>query len=452
MRMLPFLTFAVLALYVTSGAKAQSMTEQRAEEVADSIHRVYDRDGNLPAFEPDGGLDHYLEYAVRHSPKLESSYYRWVSELERSKYVGALPDPFLSYSRFMENVETRVGPQEHRFGLRQTYPWFGVLGARKETAFESSNAAFMRFREARLNLIYRVKSAYYELYYLGRLIQLTRENMELLTFWESVARVKYKVGLKQHPDVIKAQVELGILEDRLLSLERGLEPARANLRAALNVADATTIPVPTAIEVVETELQGDSIIRLAHSGNPGLASVKHIIEKERAGIKLAGKSSYPNFTFGVDYIITGDAIDPSMPESGKDPWSISIGLNLPIWFGKSKARKQEARARLHSAQESYDSEENQLTWMAEQKTFEHNDALRKLRLYRDGLIPKAEQSLNAFYTAYQAGEADFLSVLDAQRQLLEFQLQYERSLTDLASRKAELDMLTGNESNNIGKP
>ena len=60
-------------------------------------------------------------------------------------------------------------------------------------------------------------------------------------------------------------------------------------------------------------------------------------------------------------------------------------------------------------------------------------------------MPKAEQSLNANYTAYQAGETDFLNLLDAQRQLLDFQLQFERSRSNLAIRRAELEMISGTD-------
>ena len=77
--------------------------------------------------------------------------------------------------------------------------------------------------------------------------------------------------------------------------------------------------------------------------------------------------------------------------------------------------------------------------------FRHTDALRKTQLYRDGLVPKAEQALNASYTAFQAGETDFLNLLDAQRQWLDFQLSYQRALTDLAIARAEIEMLTGEE-------
>jgi outer membrane protein TolC len=424
-------------------AKLIGMDGSRARDVADSLSYIFDSGGGSTAFDPEGGLSHYLSYAARQNPELRASFYRWVSQLEKSGYAGALPDPMITYGKFIENVETRVGPQEQRFGLRQSYPWFGTLGARKEVAFEASNAAFKEFQANRLGLFYRVKAAYYDLYYLGRNIEITRENMELLKFWESVARAKYRVGLKQHPVVIKAQVELGKLEDKLLSLEGRLEPVRAKLRAALNIAATAMLPQPSAIEITEAELSRDSVMALAEANNPSLGAIRHVIDKAAAVVKLAGKSSFPNFTFGVDYIVTGEAPNLFMPESDKDPWGLSVGMNLPIWLGKNKAKKNEARARYRAAAERYEEAENQLTQIVELKLFEYDDALRKVQLYRDGLVPKAEQSLNAFYTAYQAGEADFLSVLDAQRQLLEFQLQYERSLTNLAKGKAELDMLTG---------
>jgi len=38
---------------------------------------------------------------------------------------------------------------------------------------------------------------------------------------------------------------------------------------------------------------------------------------------------------------------------------------------------------------------------------------------------------------------DFLNLLDAQRQLLEFQREYERSVVDLGIRRAEIEMLSG---------
>jgi len=125
-------------------------------------------------------LDDYLDLAAERSPALKSAFYNWKAAIERSDYAGALPDPLLSYGYFIENIETRTGPQNQRIGLRQSFPWFGTLGTRKEMASKSADAAYQQFESERLKLLYRVKSAYYDYYFLARDIDITRANLELM--------------------------------------------------------------------------------------------------------------------------------------------------------------------------------------------------------------------------------------------------------------------------------
>jgi outer membrane protein TolC len=145
----------------------------------------------------------------------------------------------------------------------------------------------------------------------------------------------------------------------------------------------------------------------------------------------------------MDYIATGAAISPALPESGKDAWIVNVGVDLPIWFGSNDARAAEAAAKVSAAESRYMDAQNRLEAFIEKLIFEYSDALRKLQLYRDGLVPKAEQALNTSYTAYQAAEADFLYVLDAQRELLAFELELERARSDLATHRAEIEMVIG---------
>jgi outer membrane protein TolC len=138
-------------------------------------------------------------------------------------------------------------------------------------------------------------------------------------------------------------------------------------------------------------------------------------------------------------------MNPSTPGSGKDPVMVSVGINLPIWLGKNKARKNEAVARYREAQYNLQETRNRLTSFTNETIYAYDDARRKVSLYRDGLVPKAEQSLNVSFAAYQSGEIDFLNLLDAQRQLLDFQLTLDRARTNAATRQAELEVITGHD-------
>ena len=390
-------------------------------------------------------LEDYLKLAMDRNPGLRFAFSLWTAELEKSGHAGALPDPVLSYAYYVENVETRVGPQEHRFGLRQSIPWFGTLGAKKDAASKMADVAFQKLESKRQKLFYQVKAGFYDYYFMGRNLEIAIANFELLRFWESLAQVKYQVGLSQHPDLIKAQVELGKLDDLRISLESKLDPTGARFRALLNLPDSVRLPIPDSLAVPEFALDRDAILDSIRINNPDLLALSSLIERDAANLRLANHSALPSFSIGVDYIQTGPALNPQLTESGKDPWMIGVGVSLPIWFGKNKARRSEARARLRSAQYDLENNRNQLMAYAEQVLFAYDDALRKLGFYRDGLTPKAEQSLNASYASYQAGGTDFLNVLDAQRQLLEFQLAAEREKVWLAKAAAELEMLSGIE-------
>ncbi len=399
--------------------------------------------GNLPTFDSLSSVEDYVAVAVRRNPGLRGAYHRWVADQRRTGYAGAMPDPMFMYGHMFMDFEPTSRPMEQRFGLQQSIPWFGTLGAKKAVASAAAHATFEQFDISLQRLLYDVKSAYYEYYYLGRNLQITRDNFDLMTFWESVARAKYRVGLKQHPDVIMAQVELGKLEDRVQTLEEAMVPAAARLRALLDLPNEISLSVPAALPVVEAPLVADSVIDAIIRNNPDIRALRFMVEKEKAGERVARRSSYPDFLVGVEYIEVDEAVNIHTGQTSGDSWMVTAGISLPIWFGKNAAARDEAAARHRAAEYNRHDLENSLVAAARQTLFNYSDALRKVRLYRDGLVPKAEQSLNSLYTAYQAGETDFLNLLDAQRQLLAFQLTLAREQANLAARRAQLEMMAG---------
>ncbi|MFH2050115.1 MAG: TolC family protein [bacterium] len=388
-------------------------------------------------------LENYISYAVENNPGLKAQYQSWQAEESKVSYVGGLPEPELSYSYFIENVETRVGPQEQRFGIKQSFPWFGTLGAKKEIARHNSEAVYQKYQSFQQTLIYKIKIAYYNYYLLGRQLAITKDNYQLLEFWESIIRAKYKVALTEHYDLINAQIELGKLEDQLLSLQYQTDPTIEVLRSLLNLPGDFELPLPESIELYENNLDADSVLTEVMASNPDLSAISYLIEKNKSEADLAGKSFWPNFTLGVDYIQTGEAADPSMKDSGKDPWMVNVGIALPIWFGKNKAKRNEARAQLMQTEYIHENYKNELTSYISQVLFEYHDALRKIKLYRDGLIPKSEQSLNVTFKAYETGETDFLNVLNTQKQMLDLQFKYDQAVATVAGKLAEIKMLTG---------
>jgi outer membrane protein TolC len=301
----------------------------------------------------------------------------------------------------------------------------------------------MNYENARLALINRVKKSFYEYHYINRAIVITGENVQLMTALEVVTRSKYRVGKTTHGAIIRAQVELGKLEDRLTMLRDLLDPARVDLNLALNRDPLLTLPVP-AVLPDEPVLPDDTrIMALVKGKNPELQSMVYREERDKISIELARKNSHPDITLGVDYIFTGDALAPGTEDSGKDPILAHISIGLPIWRGKYRAAEKEAALRYQQEVFERMESENLLVTRTKRILFHHRDAARRRDLYKNSLIPKGRQNLAVAQKAYVADKIDFLDLIDAQRTLLEFRLAYERSCADLGQYQAELERLVG---------
>jgi outer membrane protein, heavy metal efflux system len=390
-------------------------------------------------------LQHYLMEAAENNPGLEAAFNRWKAALEKIPQVKALPDPRFTYSYFIEEVETRVGPQEQRFAISQTFPWFGKLDLRGDIATAAAEAERQRYEQEKLDLFYRVKSAFYEYAYLAQSIETSRRHLRLLENIEEIARARLKSGAPQNA-AVQAQVELGKLEDRLQTLEAMRIPLSAQLSAALNRSrNAPLLPQPESINKTGGEFTDADVLSILSGTSPQLKQLEAQIRKEEAAVDLAHKSRLPDLTFGLSYIQTGEARMPGVSDSGKDPLMASVSVNLPIWFGKLKAEKQEAAFRQVAAQEQHTETRNRLEAGLQTALFRFRDAERKIRLYRDTLIPKAEQSLEVTRESFETGSDSFTALIDAERTLLEFRLSADRALADREIRLAEIEKLTGTQ-------
>lgn len=390
-------------------------------------------------------LPEYLTYAALHSAGLKAAFERWKAALEEIPQARALPDPRFTYGYFIEEVETRVGPQRQRVGISQVFPWFGKIEARTDAATAAARAAQRQYEAKKLQLFYEVKKAFYEYVYLRRAIDNARENLELVKHFEELARTRYVTAEAQHPDVVRAQIELATLEDELETLGELRRPIVAQLNAALNRPAGGALPWPQPEETVIAALDRRRLFRMVRDQNPQLQAKQFELESARSRIELAKKKFYPDLGVGIDWIQTDEASAAGMRDSGKDPVILMFSMNLPLWRKSYGAAELQARARARQVANEKDDIENSLVARVERVLYDVEDSERKLKLYGDVLVPKAEELLGASETAYMAGTVDFLGLIDAERTWLRFHLQRERAWANRQQRIAELEMLVGAE-------
>ncbi len=391
---------------------------------------------------PVTSLEQAEKLALEQNPGIQSAQLRWRSALEKIPQAEAFPDPKASYTYYIESVETRVGPQEQAFALQQTLPWFGKRGLRGQVAAAKAEAARQAFEQTRLDVLYQVRDAYYDLYFLQRSVDITEKNLELLTVLEETAQSRYKTGGPMLP-LIQLQTELGKLADRISTL-RAMRPAYvARLNALLNRPETAEITGPTEISETRLEVDEAELRRRLQQQSPALKRLQQQAESFARSETLARKDRWPDVTLGVKYIDTSDALGSGTTGSGTDPVMATVSVNLPIWSSKYSAAETEAAL----AQQAVLAEKSELRNSLEARLatalFHYHDAERKIDLYRDTLIPKAEQALNVARQAFEGGKTDFISLIDAERMWLEFELQHERAHSERARQLALIEKIVG---------
>jgi outer membrane protein TolC len=294
-------------------------------------------------------------------------------------------------------------------------------------------------------LVHEVKDAFYEYVYLRSAIDIATESVELVRHFEEVARAKYITATAQHPDIIRAQIELATLEDKLKALGELRAPIVARLNAALNRPNGKTLPWPTRKEAPVVNVDRLALFDALKRQNPQLLAKQFELASALSRVELARKKFYPDIAVGVDWIDTDRAADPSVRGSGKDPVILMFSMNLPLWRRSYRAANLQARATARRFAYEKDDLENSLLAQVERALYDYEDSGRKSRLYGDVLVPKAEELVGASETAYAAGTIDFLSLIDAEQTLLRFQLQRERAWANRQQKLAKLEMLVGAE-------
>jgi len=384
-------------------------------------------------------LDDYLKEAAENNPGLKAKYAEFEAAMQRVAQVNALPDPKLSFGYFISPVETRVGPQQAKFGLSQMFPWFGTLAAKGEMATLMAEAKYQIFLNARNELYYKVKAAWYPLYEVNRTLLLQEENRDILYTFKQLATTGFKNDKGSMVDVIRVDIMIENTETDIMLLQDKKIPLLTRFNTLLNRADTISVTVPDTIALhsVETGYRKDSLL----TAHPMLEALDLKMQSAQAQEEVAKKMGLPSFGVGVDYVLVGERTDMSVPDNGKNVVMPMVTMSLPIFRGKYKAAVKEAQFTQSAIASSKEDFENNLVSSYEMAWFELDRAMQLIELYGEQ-IKKTEQAMKLLLTAYSNSGKDFEEVLRMQQELLKYQIAEAIALKDYYTALAKLDYLT----------
>lgn len=388
-------------------------------------------------------LDNYLKIAAENNPGLKASFSEYMAAMQKVPQVGTLPDPKAVFGYFIQSPETRVGPQRATFNLSQSFPWFGLLSAKEDVATDMAKAKYEAFENTKSNLFFEVKTAYYNYYFIEKAIQITKDNVEILQVFKRLSLVKIEAGKASIVDELRVELELNDLENQLALFLDTKDVLQVKFNNLLNRGDTSEIMVPELLWQEEIPLDQLKMLDEIYASNHQIKSIDHKLNAFLNQEIVAKKEGLPKFNIGLGYTVVGKNPSSTASDNGKDVFMFpSVGLTIPLYRKKYKAMITEAKYMQEAEMSRKEDKKNTLGTIYKNTLKEFNDGNRRIALNgRQSEI--AKKVLDVLMTSYSTNSKDFEEVLRIERQLLKYELEQQKALTDKNAAAAFMDYLIG---------
>ena len=383
--------------------------------------------------------------AMRASPEIAAAQGHWQATTRVPIQAATLPDPEVSLQHFTVGSPQPFSGYESSnfyytgFGFSQEIPGPGKLRLRAEQAKKDAETASESVLAAQRNVAEKVRDDAFNLFFLTRSRSLLEQTRADLSSIATATAARYRTGSAQQQDVLKAQLATTAILKQLELNHDDIEAAEANLKAMLGreqdsrnieIADIT----PTAFNLGETE-----IAAAADADSPDLKMAQTAVAHSENALEMARHNYWPDFDLGYTYEKTGPGFS--------DYFMLSIGAKIPLYFWRKQTpaveqaalEKQSAQSALRAARLATLSDVQASIVSIRTQT-------RIIAMYRDGLIPQSEATMNSASAAYRTGKVDFQTMLSAVTAVLELREGYLRAIADHEIAVAHIERIIGENS------
>lgn len=386
-------------------------------------------------------LDVLVREALQNNPEIIAAQKQYEAARQRPTQESSLPDPMLSLgytSAGSPSPFAGIGVEPTaNAGLMvsQEVPFPGKRKLRGDIARKEADADFELYQAVQLNVVSRLKQAYYRLYYAYAATDVLERNKELLRKLLRITEARYSVGRAAQQDVFKTQTELSILETRLVNLARERGAREAEINSLLNRRPGSPLARPAEIQPKDTVILLDDLYAAARENSPMLRRDQKMIERTELALNLARKDYYP------DYVLSGGYFNQGRMA---DMWQFRVDFKLPAYYWrKQRAAVAEQAQSVSQTRRTYEATNQALHFRIKDDYLMFTTSNRLMKLYGQTVIPQAKLALESSLASYETGTIDFLSVLTNYVTVVEYEMNYYEELQNYYLALSRLEEMTG---------
>ncbi|HEX7019811.1 MAG TPA: TolC family protein, partial [Gemmatimonadaceae bacterium] len=327
--------------------------------------------------------------------------------------------------------------------LMQMLPLGGKLSLAGRAAGAQASASTERANDVVWDLRSQTAMAFYDLYSTDQSLRVARETLFLLGDIEKTAESMYRVGEGRQADVLRAQVEIAKMAEDTLRMQAMRESMVARLNALLDRAPDATMASPALPVFPESIPDRAALEAAAFGGRPMIRAGLDDVSAAEASEKLARKEIWPDLQVGVQLAQRGATDGMGGTER---MGSLMLGASIPVFARDRQLRmREEANAMKQMAEADLASMRADTRGRIGEAYASLVRARNLSQLYRSTVLPQAEATVSSALSAYRVGSVDFMTLLDDQMTVKQYQQELYTLDADQGKAWAELEMLTGRE-------
>jgi outer membrane protein TolC len=389
-------------------------------------------------------LPDLLEFAYANNPSIRASKESWQIFIENYKIGKSYPDPQLMTAFFPSPIETRLGPQDWNLTLSQAIPFPGTLSQRGKILKKDVNISRLKLDKTIKAMVTQVATAYYELAYIQTAIGVAKANLDLSLTLSKISRNAYARDKALFYDVSRAQAQTAQIQYDILLFQELEQTQKTEINTLLNRGPDEHLGKTQDLLPRDVAYFLEEIYDLAMLHQEDILIADETIERSSEAIRLSKFETLPSFKLGLFYAGIGDPAVANPPgNAGEDALGISLGLNLPLWFGKNKSRTAKAVAGREKAKADKQVTANRIKARISRIWFKLQNSKRLMTLYERELIPQALASVQTAETWLQEGEGSFSDFLEVKATAYNFQLSLARARADYSQSLVRLEQMAG---------
>ena len=428
--------FSVVALaFVVSMASAQQRMLTVEESIALGMENSKALHSSLMKSNYSDARSNEIAAGFYPSVKLQAGYQK-LSDIP--PFTIPIPNAPVSFPVILNNYTVKASLQQPLFT-----GW--KLQSAAENAQYISNAAHSDYTKDKAELIYSIKSAYWNVYRAKEFKQLSDENVNQIGQHLADVENLFKQGMATTNAVLKVKVQLS--NAKLLRSD-----ASNNVEIAIIAFNSTVgIPLDTDVGIASSltpktkdfpEVQ--QLLVKAMTERPDMHAMEWRLRASQAGVTAAQSGWLPQVFLSGNYYYSrpSQRIFPAQDQF-KDTWDVGVNLQFDIWNNLTTVyQTSQAQSQYEQTKDAHAILKDGVTLEVTQNYLTVKQVKQKIQLAQLG-VEQSDENLRVAQETFKAGLTTNSELLDAEVGQLQSKIQLLQSLVEYELAQAKLEKSVG---------